>query len=209
MAIPLPFTHLRMSPRGLARLALLGAFFAVTTLNGQNLIRNPSFEDFNHYVYIPASEVFYLDTFPNPNARGLLHWWNPTIPELSYVVSDSLINSGLVFDSIRPKSGQALIGLTMGNTQKRHGLNTWKNFYQSRLRDTLEKGCWYAYRMFYYGDNQHLFPPYPVDSNAYATNDLGAYFSSHRITDRRGSDTNNSPYQKALSMRHFQDNHNI
>lgn len=208
MAIPLPFTHLRMFPRGLARLALLGAFFAVTTLNGQNLIRNPSFEDFNHFVF-PITEVLYLDTFPNPNARGLLHWWNPTIPELSYVVSDSLINSGLVFDSIRPKSGQALIGLTMGNTQKRHGLNTWKNFYQSRLRDTLEKGCWYAYRMFYYADNQHSMPPHPVDSNAYATNDLGAYFSSHRITDRRGSDTNNVPYQKALSMRHFQDNHNI
>ena len=210
MAIQQPLAPIMMFLRGLARPALLGALFAATSLPGQNLIRNPSFEDFNHYVSPdPTRKVHYIDTFPNPHAWGLLHWGNPTIPRNSAVVSDSLINSGTLIDTIRPRSGQALAGLGVGGTQKPLSLNPKKTFFQGSLRDTLGKGCRYAFRMYYYADKHGLWPPFPVDSLRYATNDLGVYFSSQRITDRRGSDTNNVPFQSMLSMRHFQDNHNI
>lgn len=190
-------------------LGFLLAFLMPGLVVAQNLIPNPSFEDFNNYTQ-PFREVFYLDTFPNPNATGLLHWGRPTGIRTN-VFSDSILRNSGAFFRLSARTGQAHGSLGMGGTPVELTNVGVKQFYQTKLSDTLGKGCFYHFKIYLRPAfwNISLFPVIILDSLAYATNDFGAYFSKERISDRRGADTSNALYRANFSMRHFQDNHHF
>src|SRR5690606_7190749 len=106
-------------------------------LHSQNLIQNPSFEDFNNYThrYFDTSQVI----FP-----GVKSWWSPTFVRYGAVTSDSIENAFGNLNLVQPRTGQSCLVLVLGgNADPNSGPKT---FAQSKLQESLEAGCYYDFK---------------------------------------------------------------
>lgn len=129
--------------------------FAFTvTLNGQNLVPNPSFED---------TITCY------PRIDSVKHWHNPTDYTPDYFnVNMRFINNKVplnLFGYQEARTGNAYAGIITLSGDARE-------YIQARLLDSLRAGK--KYRVIFY-----VCIP---DSSPYASNDIGAYFSKNAIS---------------------------
>lgn len=156
-------------------------FFSHVPLTAQNLIPNPSFENFNDY----KAQVFgspFTNLYP-----GVLDWHITTRGMYSGVHSDSIKKAHPNDDQFyRPYHGQAHAVLLLQNTSS---LGPVANAtMQAKLIDSLNAGCYYRFRMYVLPEGVYPFEPnpmHPQSASAFygSTKNIGAYFSKNMVMD--------------------------
>lgn len=164
----------------------------------QNLIPNPSFENYNEYVGVIGNPALYLDT-SHTYFYGCTEWWSATYPGISGVQSDSIILNGLVYEfPYKAHSGQSYGVVANGGDYN----NVGKSFLQCKLKEPLKEGCYYSFKIWFMPDlvvRSDLFP----DTNVYSCNHLGFYFSDTAIYDRSGINEVSYKVRNQISNNHF------
>lgn len=171
---------------GLVRLGIL--LFALTPIfsKGQNLVKNPSFEDTNDslspFLYV------YTDSFPTTK-----EWFTPLNNRTTWVTSYSFENYNGNLNQIYPRSGSACGLVCAGSSWTLPGFNLAKTFLQTRLKEPLEANCPY-YSGLYYIFRWKAFTGDPAyDTSHFAANRLGMHFDSIRIRDLIDTDNFGNP----------------
>jgi gliding motility-associated-like protein len=159
----------------------VGILLCYVSVKAQNLIPNPSFEDFNNALgqYTTPSEI---------NFPGIKDWFDATLyggVVTSYALETWRGNVNL----IRPYHGSAngLLGFVY-EPNNPPAIQYAKLFLQCRLLDSLKAGCTYRFTMYVLPTAIDYTHPYPLDSLAtskffHSTRNIGAYFSKKRIFD--------------------------
>ncbi len=160
---------------------VVGLLLCCIMVQSQNLIPNPSFENFNDYnwQYTDSSQTVF---------RGITDWFDPTPfggQMTSYILEASRGNLNL----IRPYHGNAngLIGFYY-NSSNPPGAQYTKAFLQCKLHDSLKAGCTYRFTMYILPTAIDYTFPNPQDSLAsskllHSSTNFGAYISKERIFD--------------------------
>ncbi len=152
-----------------------------STVAAQNLVPNPSFENFNNanWKFLDSSQTVF---------NGITDWFDPTPYGINEVTSYIIEAQRGNLNVIRPYHGNAngLIGLVYESSL---GPLYYKGFLQCKLNDSLRAGCTYRFTMYVLPSAiYYTIPPPPQDSlspsrHFHSTRNFGAYFSKERIFD--------------------------
>lgn len=158
----------------------------------QNLIKNPSFEDFNNYhIGTDTSMV---------NFPGVLDWWSPTLRNSRGVNSDSLENMQGYLNLLKPRTGQAFGIVSAGGNSE--ALSSGKTFLESQLHDSLVASCYYHFEVYllplFYRKTDTFYTKYLCTVNRF-----GAHFSKVPIRDTTKAFIFNAYKRRIFSLNHF------
>jgi gliding motility-associated-like protein len=152
--------------------------------HGQNLVKNPSFENANQLhpsVNVPSPFIYpYVDSFP-----GVEDWFHPLgvyrlFGSNNFTFENNNSNQNLVF----PRTGSAHGMVGLGSAWLNNASNTTKSFLQTRLKTALELNCPYYVGMYYiFRWTSFIGDPFMNDSVHFAANRLGMHLSQNRIRD--------------------------
>jgi gliding motility-associated-like protein len=177
-----------ISARGLGFGLLLVVLGFFSNIQAQNLVKNPSFEEFNDSLnfYLYA----YQDSFP-----GINNWFTPLTHRLGGVASyriERVIHRNLNLVFPRTDSAHAIVAI--GSSWRVPYLKMGKSFVQTQLKSPLEGSCPY-YTGFYYIFRWTSFTgdPFVDDSIFYAANRLGLHLSASRIRELGDTTANGNP----------------
>lgn len=163
--------------------------FMFPTLAAQNLIKNPSFEN-----YATNNPSWYLDTSLT-NFDNILYWRSATFDRVLGLAGP--FSSSIT--TVNPNSGDYHVFFSPGLNYESSSART---FIQGILTDTLKKNCFYSFS-FYFQPRARLNPLPDADSLFCTNNRLGFYFSRNPISDTSGISLNNSAERRVQMLRHF------
>lgn len=164
---------------------VLGFLFSTTLAQAQNLIPNPSFEQFNDITIddLEKSE----STFP-----GVLDWFECGTNMDAGVTSDTLEALRGHLNFYRPYHGVAYttVGFIFQKNSNPNSPPEFRNklLVQCKLTDSLVAGCTYSFSMQVLFEAITYFDHDPYDSLSFsseycAIKNIGAHFSTSRIFD--------------------------
>jgi gliding motility-associated-like protein len=150
-------------------LVFLLFFFFHTSLNAQNLVNNPSFEDY-HLIYHPVCQN---DSFP-----VCMQWYSPTngSPDYDNKISCFSDYNGVPYNGIGfqfPKDVNGYWGLGVITVSPSPSYHNDREYIQSKLLDSLKGGIEYCVSLYVSLS----------DSAWYAADGVEVLFSDTAITD--------------------------
>jgi hypothetical protein len=162
------------------KLVFLNSFISLNLIYSQNLVNNPSFEDYSECPYSPSQLELSIGWL-NPSNIGTPDYFNSC--SINYNVPNSFL--GFQF----AKSGNAYSGIGVYHNIIENG----KEYIQTKLKTSLSDN--YCYYVSYYINLNN--------NSSYAVNKFGAYFSNDSVRTLDGDYILNYipqiNYQKTLS----------
>lgn len=166
----------------LVRLGILLFVLAPIFSNGQNLVKNPSFEAITDHR-LPFLYV-YTDSFPS-----VQDWFTPLNNRAGQATSFAFENYIGHINQVYPRSDSACGLVGIGSSWTFPSFQNPKTFLQTRLKEPLEANCPYYSGLYYIFRWKATTGDPAYDTLHDAANRLGMHFDSIRIRDL--SDTNN------------------
>ncbi len=159
---------------------VVGLLLCCTMVQGQNLIPNPSFENFNDYYNQELG-------FPWQGYPRILEWHYNSYDLEAGLQSDSIRKAHPNDNQFyRPYHGQSHLRIQLLNNNLNGSLS--KATVQAQLNDSLQEGCYYRFSMYVLPEAVYPIEPNPMDpysrtANYASAKSLGAYFSKNPILD--------------------------